>query len=325
MAAMLTLRDLNVRIHKSRGSLHAVRGVDLTVSKGTVHCLVGESGCGKSLTLLSILGLHGANIYTSAQCAELAGSPLDINDRRQLEGLRGNRIGMIFQDPMTAFNPTLTIGEQLVEIHRKHKKQGRDVARARAIALLEKVGISSAQSRLGQYPHELSGGLRQRAMIAMALMCEPDLLLADEPTTALDVTVQSQVLHLLKTLKDELGLSIVLVTHDLGVVAAIADEVTVMYAGKVVETGTVAELFEHARHPYTAALFQCIPTLDDLETGRRLQTIPGRVPVLDRVLEGCAFFERCTVNTDACKVGEIELLATSATGRTRCLHYKPSA
>ncbi|PZQ37596.1 MAG: hypothetical protein DI560_20800 [Pseudomonas putida] len=189
--------------------------------------------------------------------------------------------------------------------------------------MLEKVGISSAESRLGQYPHELSGGLRQRAMIAMALMCEPDLLLADEPTTALDVTVQSHVLHLLKQLKDELGLSIVLVTHDLGVVAAIADEVTVMYAGEVVETGTAAELFEQPKHPYTRALFQCIPTLDDLETGRRLETIPGRVPVLDQVLHGCAFYARCALKKETCTVGRIELLATGATGKTRCVEYKP--
>lgn len=323
MTPMFELRKLNVRIERPSGDLHAVRGVDLRVNKGTVHCLVGESGCGKSLTLLSILGLHRGNIRTTAERVELDGRALDINDRHQLEMLRGNRIGMIFQDPMTAFNPTLTIGEQLEEIHRKHKRQGRKVARDRAITLLEKVGISSAESRLGQYPHELSGGLRQRAMIAMALMCEPDLLLADEPTTALDVTVQSNVLHLLKKLKDELGLSIVLVTHDLGVVAAIADEVTVMYAGKVVESGTAAELFERPKHPYTAALFQCIPTLEDLETGRRLETIPGRVPVLDQPLDGCAFYERCTLKKERCKVGEIGLLATSATGKARCVDYNP--
>ena len=323
MTPVFELRNLNVRIDRPGGTLHAVRGVDLTVNKGTVHCLVGESGCGKSLTLLSIVGLHRANIRTSTEHVQLNGHALDINDRRQLETLRGNRIGMIFQDPMTAFNPTLTIGEQLEEIHRKHKKQGTRAARERAIALLEKVGISSAESRLGQYPHELSGGLRQRAMIAMALMCEPDLLLADEPTTALDVTVQSNVLHLLKKLKDELGLSIVLVTHDLGVVAAVADEVTVMYAGKVVETGTTAELFEQPKHPYTAALFQCIPTLADLETGRRLETIPGRVPVLDQALDGCAFYERCAFKKEGCKVGEIELWATSATGKARCVEYNP--
>jgi peptide/nickel transport system ATP-binding protein len=322
MTPMLTMRNLNVGIKRPLSKLNAVRGVDLLVKKGTIHCLVGESGCGKSLTLLSIVGLHGAAITASADQVELNGCAVNINDRQQLEQLRGNKIGMIFQDPMTAFNPTMTIGEQLEEIHRKHKRQGRAAARERALSLLTRVGISSPESRLAQYPHELSGGLRQRAMIAMALMCEPDLLLADEPTTALDVTVQSHVLHLLKQLKDELNLSIVLVTHDLGVVAAIADEVTVMYAGEVVETGSVDELFQRPKHPYTAALFQCIPTLDDLELGRRLETIPGRVPALDRLPEGCAFYERCSLRTHTCTLSPVPLRHTGPTSTTRCVEYK---
>ncbi|MFT4174797.1 MAG: ABC transporter ATP-binding protein [Rhodocyclaceae bacterium] len=317
MTALLEVKNLNVHIPVPGGSLHAVRDVSLAVAPGRTLCVVGESGCGKSMTMLSIIGLLPPQARMQADMLRFGELHLDRLTAGQLADVRGLRIGMIFQDPLTAFNPTMTIGRQLEEVHLRHLHGGRRVAREKALQLLARVGITSPESRLAQYPHELSGGLRQRAMIAMALMCDPVLLLADEPTTALDVTIQAQVLRLLKSLQASLGIATIFITHDLGVVAAMADDIAVMYAGQVVETGSVREVFARPRHPYTQALFSCVPRVDT--GGQALGTIPGRVPALTSRIEGCAFRERCTQAQAGCASGAIALRPTSGGGSSRCL------
>jgi peptide/nickel transport system ATP-binding protein len=317
VTALLEVKNLNVHIPVPGGSLHAVRDVSLSVAPGRTLCVVGESGCGKSMTMLSIMGLLPPQARMQADTLRFGELHLDRLTPRQLADVRGLRIGMIFQDPLTAFNPTMTIGRQLEEVHLRHLHGGRRAAREKALQLLTRVGITSPEARLSQYPHELSGGLRQRAMIAMALMCDPVLLLADEPTTALDVTIQAQVLRLLKSLQASLGISTIFITHDLGVVAAMADDIAVMYAGQVVETGTVREVFAHPRHPYTQALFGCVPRIDN--SGHALGTIAGRVPALTARIEGCAFRERCTQAQASCAQGAIALRPTATGGTSRCI------
>jgi peptide/nickel transport system ATP-binding protein len=298
--SLLSVENLEIDIATPRGTLHAVRGISFAVERGETLCIVGESGCGKSMTSLALMNLlpkaatrRAARI--SFDGIDLAGlSPAAMND------LRGNRIAMIFQEPMTALNPAYTIGDQMTEGYRRHKGASAGEAEARAVELLGKVGIANARERLGQYPHQLSGGLRQRVMIAMALMCGPDLLIADEPTTALDVTIQAQILRLLVDLAKEFGLALVLITHDLGLVARIANRVAVMYAGEIVETGAAADLFANPRHPYTRGLLECIPVPGRTERGARLGAIPGVVPSLVGRLEGCAFRSRCAHAQPAC-------------------------
>jgi peptide/nickel transport system ATP-binding protein len=237
-----------------------------------------------------------------------------------MRSLRGDRIAMIFQEPMTSLNPAYTIGDQLAEALLLHRRVGRVAARRRAVELLEKAGITGAESRLGQYPHQLSGGLRQRVMIAMALMCEPELLIADEPTTALDVTIQAQILRLLADLTREMNVAMILITHDLGVVARVADKVAVMYAGELVETGTTKMVFEAPAHPYTRGLLRCIPVPGRTERGSQLGSIPGIVPSLIGELQGCAFRSRCTEASEAC-AGAIPLrLAEAGAHAFRCVH-----
>jgi peptide/nickel transport system ATP-binding protein len=233
--------------------------------------------------------------------------------------LRGRRMAMIFQEPMTALNPAWTIGEQMIEVHRRHMRQGSAAATARAVDLLAKVGIASPAERLGQYPHQLSGGLRQRVMIAMALMCKPELLIADEPTTALDVTIQAQILRLLADLRRELGIALLLITHDLGVVARIADRVNVMYAGAIAESATAAQLFADPRHPYTRGLLACLPRTGVTQAGERLGTIPGVVPSLIGGIAGCAFRSRCPVALSACATAVPEREASPG-HRFACVH-----
>lgn len=316
MTALLEIKDLNVRLPHAEGELHALRSVALEIQAREILCIVGESGCGKSLTLLSIMGLLPPRAIVQAELMRFEGTDLLKVGARVLEDIRGRRIGMIFQDALTAFNPTLTIGKQLEEVPLRHGTATRRQARAKALDLLERVGVTSPAQRLGQYAHELSGGLRQRAMIAMALMGDPHLLLADEPTTALDVTMQTQVLGLLKQLQSDLGVAIVFVTHDLGVVAAIADRVAVMYAGEVVETGTVRSIFRDPRHPYTKALLQCVPQPWNMGA---LGSIPGQVPSLVGRLEGCAFRTRCPVAIDPCRRGKVEMRRASSQAACRCL------
>ncbi|CAN5447477.1 ABC transporter ATP-binding protein [soil metagenome] len=313
---------MNVRLPVPGGVLHAVRDVSLQVKAGQTLCLVGESGCGKSMTLLALMGLLPA--AASVLAARMRFEAEDLQAKGVIEALRGRRIGMIFQDPLTAFNPTMTIGRQLEEVHLRHIGAGRPAARAKALELLRRVGIGSPESRLSQYPHELSGGLRQRAMIAMALMCDPKLLLADEPTTALDVTVQTQVLQLLKRLQREFGIAIVFVTHDLGVVAAMADQIAVMYAGQVVETGAVRDVFRRPAHPYTRALFSCVPAAHGAgSSADRLGSIPGRVPSLIGAIDGCAFKDRCSMAIDECAHGAIPVAPVGTGASARCIRLEP--
>ncbi|PSC04134.1 ABC transporter ATP-binding protein [Alsobacter soli] len=290
---ILDVRGLSVDIATAGGVLHAVRDISLKVERGKTLCVVGESGCGKSMTSLAIMDLLPKGARRSAAALSFAGEDLSRAPGKRFNALRGNRMAMIFQEPMTALNPAYTIGDQLAEPYRLHRGASAAQARDRAVYLLDKVGIASPAERLGQYPHQLSGGLRQRVMIAMALMCEPELLIADEPTTALDVTIQAQILRLLADLQKEFGVAIMLITHDLGVVARIADRVAVMYAGQVVEEGPAAALFSDPRHPYTRGLLDCIPVPGRTARGGRLGAIPGVVPSLVGEVHGCSFRDRC--------------------------------
>ena len=297
---LLSVAGLTVDITTPRGVLRAVRGVSFDIGAGETLCLVGESGCGKSMTALALMGLLPAGAKRSAQTLTFEGENLATATSRRLASLRGNRMAMIFQEPTTALNPAYTIGDQLCEVHRRHKGSTTGQARQRAVELLDKVGITAAGERLGQYPHQLSGGLRQRVMIAMALMCGPTLLIADEPTTALDVTIQAQILRLLIDLQRELGIAMLLITHDLGIVARVANRVAVMYAGEIVESGTAAALFDRPRHPYTRGLMASIPIPGRTPPGERLGAIPGIVPSLIGDVEGCAFRDRCAYALPVC-------------------------
>ncbi|QDG94372.1 ABC transporter ATP-binding protein (plasmid) [Rhizobium sp. NIBRBAC000502774] len=259
MDSLLDISGLEVEFPLKEGVLQAVKGVSFTVGRGETLCLVGESGSGKSLTALSLLNLLPAGARRRMDRAVFAGEDFSRFGERQMQDLRGRDIGMIFQDPMMAFNPTMTIGRQLEEVNLRHVSRDRRKARARAIGLLERVGVTRAETRMDEYPHQLSGGLRQRAMIAMALMCEPKLLIADEPTTALDVTMQAQVLSLLKSVQETFGIAILFITHDLGVVAAIADRIAVMKSGVIVETGDVEQVLGNPREAYTRALIASVP------------------------------------------------------------------
>lgn len=298
MTTLLKVERLSVEIPTAAGVLHPVRDVSFNVDRGEFLCVVGESGCGKTLTSLALMGLLPRKAKRRAQVLKLGEENLLSSDARRMGRIRGNRMAMIFQDPMTSLNPVYTIGSQLTEVYLRHKGGTRTAARARAVDLLDKVGIPMPERRLDQFPHQLSGGLRQRVMIAIALMCNPELLIADEPTTALDVTIQAQVLFLLRRLQRELGLTVILITHDLGVVARIADRVVVMYAGEVVEAAPVAELFGQPCHPYTQGLLRCLPGQGDAE---RLGTIPGMVPSLIGELQSCAFADRCSHVFDECR------------------------
>jgi peptide/nickel transport system ATP-binding protein len=308
-----------VDIRTPAGDLHAVRDITFDVGRGEAVCLVGESGCGKSITSLAVMGLLPRAAESRATRLAFGGVDLMALGRRARNRLRGRRMAMIFQEPMTALNPAWTIGEQMIEVHRRHMRQGSAAATARAVDLLAKVGIASPAERLGQYPHQLSGGLRQRVMIAMALMCKPELLIADEPTTALDVTIQAQILRLLADLRRELGIALLLITHDLGVVARIADRVNVMYAGAITESATAAQLFADPRHPYTRGLLACLPRTGVTQAGERLGTIPGVVPSLIGGIAGCAFRSRCPVALSACATAVPEREASPG-HRFACVH-----
>jgi peptide/nickel transport system ATP-binding protein len=297
---VLDVQGLHVDIDTPRGPLHAVRDVSFTVARGETLCLVGESGCGKSMTSLAIMGLLPKTARRRARRLSVLGQDIAAMPAGRMNALRGSKMAMIFQEPMTALNPAYTIGDQLTEHYMHHRHAGAAQARDRAVELLEKVGIASAGERLGQYPHQLSGGLRQRVMIAMALMCGPELLIADEPSTALDVTIQAQILRLLADLQAELGIAMVLITHDLGVVARIARKVAVMYAGQVVEEGQVRDIFARPCHPYTQGLLDCIPVPGRTPPGEPLGTIPGVVPALTGDLHGCAFRDRCPYAQAVC-------------------------
>jgi peptide/nickel transport system ATP-binding protein len=303
-APLLDVRGLVTRFQTEASELRAVDGVSFAVPGGATVGVVGESGSGKSVTALSILRLVadppgrvvGGEIW-------FEGRDLLKLSEREMRALRGDRISMIFQEPMTSLNPVLTVGDQVAEPLILHRSMNRRAARAEATELLRKVGIADPARRAGEYPHQLSGGMRQRVMIAMALACRPKLLIADEPTTALDVTIQAQIIELLDELRKELGMALLLITHDLGVVAESCDRVVVMYAGHVVEQADARALFERPRHPYTAGLLRSIPTFQTAQAGdrARLQEIPGMVPRLDQLPAGCRFQDRCPRVQDRCR------------------------
>jgi peptide/nickel transport system ATP-binding protein len=296
MSTLLEVEKLEV----SFGRTSAVRGSSFTVERGETHCLVGESGCGKSVTALAVMNLLARNGVRRARKLAFQGEDLAKLNDSGMARLRGNAMAMIFQEPMTSLNPAYTVGSQMTEVLRRHKGASQRVATDRAADLLARVGITAPGLRLGQFPHQLSGGLRQRVMIAMALMCDPQLLIADEPTTALDVTVQAQILRLLATLQRDLGLGMLLITHDLGIVARVATRVSVMYAGEVVESAPTAELFANPRHPYTQGLLRCVPVPGKVRRDQPLGSIPGTVPRVEPGFEGCAFRERCDFADDTC-------------------------
>lgn len=319
MTALLDVKGLSVDIPLSAGVLHAVRDISFSVERGQTLSLVGESGCGKSLSVLAVMNLLPKKATWRADQLLFDGRDLTSISEHEMADIRGRKMAMIFQEPMTSLNPCYTIGNQLEEAMLRHEKVSHREVRDRAVFLLEKVGITAAASRLKQYPHQLSGGLRQRVMIAMGLMCGPPLIIADEPTTALDVTIQAQILALMSTLQKDFDMGMILITHDLGVVARVADKVAVMYCGLVVETGNAAELFENPLHPYTQGLLNSIPIPGRTKSGEHLGSIPGMVPTPIGEQRGCVFRNRCAFAFDQCG-GHLVDIKEIAPGRTyRCL------
>ena len=304
---LLKVSGLNTVFHTDEGVVHAVDDVSFTVQRGQTLGLVGESGCGKSVTGLSLMQLvSGSGSVEGGSILffrDAESPPMDIAklapDSDTIRSIRGNDIAMVFQEPMTSLNPVYTVGNQIAEAVILHQKVGKKEARDRAVEMLGKVGIPNPKQRVHEYPHQLSGGMRQRVMIAMALSCQPSLLVADEPTTALDVTIQAQVLDLMKDLQQEFGMAILLITHDMGVIADMADEVVVMYAGRVMEQGTPEDIFYSPLHPYTQGLLASIPVLGD-RSKERLDQIPGTVPHLLALPKGCPFRPRCTRRLSKC-------------------------
>jgi dipeptide transport system ATP-binding protein len=298
MEKILEVQDLHVTFKTYGGTVQAVRGVDFHLHKGETLAIVGESGCGKSVTSNAIMRLipNPPGKITKGKI-NFKGEDLTKVSEKKMRSIRGVDISMIFQDPMTALNPTLTIGTQLVEGLRQHRNVTGSEARKKALEMMDLVGISNPEERMKQYPHQFSGGMRQRIVIAMALICEPELLIADEPTTALDVTIQAQILELFEKIQEVTGVSIILITHDLGVVAKIADRIAVMYAGKIIETGTKREIFYQPQHPYTKGLLNSVPRLD---TKGKLQPIDGTPPDLFSPPKGCPFTPRCPLAMEVC-------------------------
>ncbi|WDQ97904.1 ABC transporter ATP-binding protein [Devosia sp. J2-20] len=319
---VLSVRDLKTSFFSQRGEVQAVRGVSFDVYPGEILGIVGESGSGKSITCMSVLRLLKASGRVIGGAVDFDGKDLMQLDEADLRDIRGNRIGMIFQDPMTSLNPTLSVGEQVIETILRHRQASRAEARARAIELFELVRIPSAAERLKSYPHEFSGGMRQRVMIAIALACDPKLLIADEPTTALDVTIQRQILGLLRDLQQRLGMAVILITHDLGVIAEVTDRIVVMYGGLVMETGPVRPIFATPRHPYTQGLLASVPDLRD-DSHQRLTPIPGAPPDMAHPPAGCPFTARCPHAMAQCQA-ELPPLFGEAQA-ARCWLHHPNA
>ena len=318
---LLEVRDLTIHFFTEEGVIRAVENVDFEIYPGEILGVVGESGCGKSVTGLSLLRLipippgrivNGEILFDGRSLLQL--------EEKEMESVRGNDISMIFQEPMTSLNPVFTIGNQIVEAILLHQGLDKTAARKRAIEMLDRVKIPSPDKRIDSYPHQLSGGMRQRAMIAMALSCQPKLLIADEPTTALDVTIQNQVLQLLKEIQSDMGMSVMLITHDLGVVAEIADRVAVMYAGRIFEYGPIEAIFGKMRNPYTRGLMRSIPQLT--EKKNRLNTIPGQVPDPMDLPVGCKFHPRCDLMIEDCKKEEPPLFQVNGDHFSRCIRWK---
>ena len=314
---VLQIENLQTHFFTDRGQIPAVDGVSLTVHRGEVVGIVGESGCGKSVTSLSIMKLiptPPGKIVGGA--IRFKGEDLVAASEKRMREIRGNEIAMIFQEPMTSLNPVFTIGEQIGEAIRIHTKVGKKEARQQAIQMLQKVGIPRAEAIVDEYPHQLSGGMRQRVMIAMAMVCDPELLIADEPTTALDVTIQAQILDLMRKLNRELQTAVLLITHDLGVVAQMCHRVVVMYAGNVIEEGDVRTILKKPKHPYTIGLLHSLPKLE--EEQERLYSIPGNVPIPGSLTVGCRFAPRCEHATDRCRAEMPQLAAVGENHFVRC-------
>jgi oligopeptide/dipeptide ABC transporter ATP-binding protein len=320
-AAALVVEGLSIEISRRRGAALAVEDVSFELANGEILCIVGESGCGKTLTCLAIMRLLPPIARSVAGRILLGNEDLAALSDRQMRVRRGNDVSMIFQEPMTALDPSFKIGQQLVETYLSHQSVSKAVARQRAVELLDLVGIPDGKRRLNDFPHQFSGGMRQRIVIAMALMMEPKVLIADEPTTALDVTIQAQILDLLRDLRDQLGMSVLLITHDLGVVNEIADRVVVMYAGEIVESAPVAQLFSDPRHPYTQGLLRSMPSLTP--AGHRLPVIPGRVPDIYAFPPTCRFSPRCPNRGTRCDESHPALDTSEDCRELRCFYPTP--
>jgi oligopeptide transport system ATP-binding protein len=323
---ILEVKDLKVSFHTYSGEVQAVRGVTFDLHKGEALAIVGESGCGKSVTAQTIMRLLPTPPSVIKGGSILFEGKTEITKLtdKEMEAIRGSEMGMIFQDPMTSLNPTMTVGKQIVEGLIKHQGLSKEAAKERAIEMLKLVGIPSPESRITQYPHQFSGGMRQRVMIAIALACNPKLLIADEPTTALDVTIQAQIIDLMKDLQQKTDAAIILITHDLGVVADVAQRIVVMYAGKVVEQGTVDEVFYDPKHPYTWGLLRSVPRLDN-DRKEELVPIPGTPPDLFAPPKGCAFAARCPYAMQICLEEDPEITNVTSTHKAACWLQDPSA
>jgi peptide/nickel transport system ATP-binding protein len=323
---ILEVKDLRIEFPTRRGTLVAVEGISFSIAPGEVLGVVGESGAGKSLTGMAVIGLLEPPGRITAGEIRLDGERIDHLPQEALRRIRGRRIGAIFQDPLTSLNPLYTVGEQLEETIRTHLDVDAAGARARALSLLREVGIPAPEARIDQYPHQFSGGMRQRVVIALAVCAEPQLIIADEPTTALDVSIQAQIIQLLKKLASERGTAVMLITHDMGVIAETADRVAVMYAGRIAEIGPVREVIRAARHPYTAGLMGSIPKIRDATQKKHapLVQIEGAMPRLNAIPAGCAFHPRCSKVLERCKTERPEARATGA-NLTACWLYEPGA
>jgi peptide/nickel transport system ATP-binding protein/oligopeptide transport system ATP-binding protein len=323
-SSLLTFENLHVTFHTEKGVVNAVNNVDFSIGRGEILGLVGESGCGKTVTGLSTLQLiptppgryeGGRILYDNIDLLTLS--------EQEMRSIRGNRISMIFQEPMTSLNPVLTVGYQLLEVIRLHMRKKKGAARSHAVEMLSRVGLPDPHRRMREYPHQMSGGMRQRVMIAISLCCSPELIIADEPTTALDVTIQAQIMTLLEKLRQETNTSILLITHDLGVVAEVADNVVVMYAGTIIEQASCAELFDRPSHPYTRGLMNSIPQIGrPVPDNRLLQAIPGSVPSLTDLPQGCAFASRCAHRMAVCDQQFPPLTDLKNAHRVRCWLYE---
>lgn len=321
---LLSVRDLHVEFPTRRGVLRAINGVSFDLYPGEVLGMVGESGAGKSITGTAVIGLLEPPGRIASGEILLGGERIDNLPKKAMQKIRGKRIGMVFQDPLTSLNPLFTVGDQLIETIMTHLPVSARQARDRAIALLEEVGIPAAAKRLDAYPHQFSGGMRQRVVIALALCAEPELVIADEPTTALDVSVQAQIIALLKKLCQERGTAVMLITHDMGVIAETADRVAVMYSGRIAEIGPVRDVVKTPHHPYTTGLMGSIPSLQPGDADRRLTQIPGSMPRLDAVPQGCAFNPRCAKAFDRCMTERPEPITVGASRVACWLHAEES-
>ncbi len=320
---LLEVENLTTEFTTRRGKVRAIRDVSFSIGKGEILALVGESGSGKSVTSLSIMGLLNSNgrVVEGSKIMFDGVNLLDLSERK-MQQIRGNRISMIFQEPMTSLNPIFTVGDQILENIRLHTRLSRKEAHEKLLHIMDTVGIPNPARRIKDYPHQMSGGMRQRIMIAMAMACQPKLLIADEPTTALDVTIQAQILDLIYRMREQFNISVLLITHDLGVVAEAADRVAVMYCGRIVEQGTTADILTDPKHPYSNGLLKSIPRLDG--KNERLFMIPGMVPPPEEVPAGCAFADRCEHAREECRA-RLPDLVTMGDRKVRCINYSTAS